>query len=88
MFNFDGVFSVIALELRYTMKMKTEFLFFSSSDSFCLITSHMFYSTLELFIGCFQFCFLCAKFDELQIEVNKHKKYMEIALGNLLPHFV
>ena len=30
----------IALKLRHTMKLKSDFSFFSSSDSFCLIASH------------------------------------------------
>ena len=43
MLNFDGGFQWdIALKFEHTMNMKTEFLFVSSSDSFCLIASHMY----------------------------------------------
>ena len=41
MLNVDGVFSMIKLGSRHAFKMKNEFLIFSTSDSFCLIASHM-----------------------------------------------
>ena len=51
----------IALKLRLYAKMKTEFLFFSSSDSFCLIA-------LQLMKRCFQ-PFTCT-FQKAIINVN------------------
>ena len=42
----------IALKLGNTMKMKTEFVFFPSSNSFCLIASHFVVFRLLCFMVC------------------------------------